>query len=85
MSEKLVLWTKTRRHAVVPILGVAIIVHEQVVTTGESIEIAVVLEVRTQGTSHCGLAAGNSEAVGNGDVIDEALERIVGLGRSEES
>lgn len=34
---------------------------------------------------HCGLSARNREAVGNGDVVDKGLERIVGLGRGEES
>ena len=67
------------------ILGVAIVGHEQVVTTGESVKIAVVMEVRAQSPLHSRLATGNREAVGDGDIVDEVLERIVGLGRGVES
>ena len=74
-----------RRRTIVPILCVAIVGHEQVVTTGEGVEFAAVLEEGAQGALHRGLSTGNREAVDNGDVVDKGLERIVGLGRGVES
>ena len=74
-----------RRRTIVPILCVAIVGHEQVVTTGEGVEFAAALEEGAQGALHRGLSTGNREAVDNGDVVDEGLERIVGLGRGVES
>ena len=74
-----------RRRTIVPILCVAIVGHEQVVTTGEGVGFAAVLEEGAQGALHRGLSTGNREAVDNGDVVDEGLERIVGLGRGVES
>ena len=74
-----------RRRTIVPILCVAIVGHEQVVTTGEGVEFAAVLEEGAQGALHRGLSTGNHEAVDNGDVVDKGLERVVGLGRGVES
>ena len=63
---------------------VPIVREEQVVTSGDTVESASVMEERTHGPLHRRLATGNGQAESDRDIVDELLEGIASLDGSVE-